>query len=286
MSCACGARYPIVDGVPILTSVDPLLALERDVEPDVAALLAAGLSDDAPYARLLEHVSIYMDACWGDRATPAVDFGARAIVDKLAALPRVARAVELGAGVGRAVAELARTAERVVAIELHVGALRRARRLLAGDTIAYARRASGRHYERATARGIAAPNATLACGDALDPPLAPGMYDRVVALNVLDSVARPRQLLSVMDALCAADGEVIVASPYAWQSAIVDEPLGGADPAATVRAIFESGDALRARYRVLDEADLAWTLRRDTRAQSLYRVHYLRMRKLGAGAAV
>lgn len=266
--CECGRRYPVIDGVPVMHGASDVTAhIERDLDPDVAAALVAGGTDDAPYARLLEHLSIYLDAHWGD--APAMG----SILERIRALPPVTNAVELGCSAGRVVAEL--PAEHVYGLDLQFAAVRRAKRLLAGESVAYARRMIGRHYERAVARGMKR-DATLVCGDALDAPFVPGAFDRVVALNLIDSVPHPRQLVAVVDALCAPGGEIILSSPYAWQSNVMaeDERFGGADPAAAlVEMVVQRG------FAVVDEAELPWTLRRDARSTLIYRTHYLRARK-------
>jgi SAM-dependent methyltransferase/uncharacterized protein YbaR (Trm112 family) len=292
---SCARRYPIVDGIPIVvTDTAAFMArfgtgvLERDLHPDTAGLLAVGGPDDAPYPWLLEHLSIYIDAHWGDRAQPPPDgpgarFGLEALAARLPSLAPVERAVELGCGPGRGLFELARTTDLVVGVDLQMGALRRARRLLRGEPLAYARRAAGRHYVAATVPAPPPPPSPIAlvCGDALDPPLVPGAFDRVVALNVIDAVAAPARLLSVVDGLCAPGGEIVLASPYAWQSGIVAEAerLGDADPAAAVRRRIVDGVELEARYRIVEEAELPWSLRRDARSATAYRVHWLRAHK-------
>ncbi|HEX7836329.1 MAG TPA: hypothetical protein VF469_02640, partial [Kofleriaceae bacterium] len=116
----------------------------------------------------------------------------------------------------------------------------------------------------------------------LDPPLVPGVFGRVVALNLLDSVASPRQLLAVLDGLCQPGGEILVSSPYAWQSSVMadHERIGGADPAVDLAALLRDGTGLGARYQIEDEAELPWVLRRDSRTAVSYSIHYLRARKM------
>jgi SAM-dependent methyltransferase/uncharacterized protein YbaR (Trm112 family) len=301
-NASCRRTYPIVDGIPILVS--DLAAhlgrygigvVERELDPTTQALLAGAGPDDAPYTQLAEHLSIYLDSHWGDHATPPPDgpsqgsaggFGMAALAARLAeraeAAP-VAQAVELGCGVGRGVWELARGARSVVGVDLQHATLRRARRLLGGAPLDYARRVVGRHYTVATIAPPPAPPASVSfvCGDAMDPPLVPGSFDRVVALNVLDAVASPPQIIAVADGLCAAGGEVILASPYAWQSGVVAEEhrFGEAAPADALRRRLVEGTDLEASYTIEDEAELPWSLRRDARSAVVYRVHWLRARK-------
>jgi SAM-dependent methyltransferase/uncharacterized protein YbaR (Trm112 family) len=279
--CECGLRYPVVDEVPIVLPDPTASFVEDELDPAAQARLVVDGPDDAPYPRLLEHLSTYLDAHWGDRAAPAdpTAYAMAQFAARLAALPHVEAAVELGCSAGRIVAELAQRADLVLGLELSLGSVRRARRLLDGEDVAFARRMIGRHYATATIspgdRTVAGGRRQLVCGDALDPPLIPEVYDRVVALNLLDSVARPRQLLRVIAGLCKPGGEVILSSPFAWASHVMDEHerFGGLDPAAEVRALL--GPA----FTVVEEAEVPWTLRRDARSTVSYRTYWLRARK-------
>jgi uncharacterized protein YbaR (Trm112 family)/SAM-dependent methyltransferase len=291
--CDCGRRFPIIDGVAlVLADPGPYLrtematVVERELAPELTALLVEAGPDDEPYARLLEHLSIYLDAHWGDHAEPAPDpgFALAPLIERIAARPHVGVAVELGCSVGRMLSHVA--AEHVIGIDLHVGALRRARRLHDGERVAYARRMIGRHYAAATTQApaslaVAPSRRTLICSDVLDPPLLPDIADRVIALNMLDSVANPRGLLAVIDGLLVAGGEVILATPYQWQSATMAERerLGGSTPEATLVEILREGHGLSRTYTVEDQAEIAWTLRRDARSSVTYRTHYVRARK-------
>jgi uncharacterized protein YbaR (Trm112 family)/SAM-dependent methyltransferase len=292
----CGRRYPILHGIPIvlpdLTSfaTNQLLALSCFDEPETLAVLAAAGPDDAALPRMLEYLSIYLDAHFGDYAVPPPDGpepGCGGTMQWQAVEARklvtVERTVELGCGVGRGLHALSQGAELTVGVEMNFAALLYAHWILRGETVRYARRSIGRHYSPASIHvpAVSSTSVQLICGDALDPPLAPESFQRVVSLNVLDSLQSAPQHLAVVDGLCVPGGEVLVASPFAWQSGVVAEEgrLGGADPAATLHELLTTGTGLSGSYAIGDCRELRWKLRRDSRSAVSYLTHLVRAHK-------
>ena len=84
-----------------------------------------------------------------------------------------------------------------------------------------------------------------------------------------------------MTGLCRPGGELIISSPYHWQSSILedDHRIGGDNPALAVTRMLRAGE-FGARFEIEDEAELPWTLRRDARSAVAYCIHYVRARKL------
>jgi SAM-dependent methyltransferase/uncharacterized protein YbaR (Trm112 family) len=267
----CARVHPAVEGIPVLfrdlAQVDAFGLLAAMEPPEVLAALAAPGPDGAPLPHLVEQLSSYLGT-W--------ESGAEALLDKLRDRPFVDFALELGCGVGAALAELSRGAARVVGLDRSGFLLRAARRLLLGEELRYARRMAGRTYQAASVRGRRVDNVELVCADALEPPFAPGSFGRVVALNLLDNVRSPRALLHHMHQLAAPGAEIVLSSPYAWRDGIVDdaERLPGTDPALALR-----GEMAALGWELEEEAELPWILRRDARASSTYRVHFVRARR-------
>ena len=253
----CGRDYPVTEGIPVLLPAQPL----PDLHGPEAPLLAAAGPDAAPVPHALAQLSTYLGP------------GFEELAAKLRGRPKVPVALELGCGAGSCLFELAAGAELLVGLDRSLFLLRAAGRLAREGELRYWRRVVGRHYQPAEMRRPKLANLELVCADALDPPFAPGTFDRIAALNLLDNVASPRALLHHLALLAAPRAELLISSPYAWRDGIVaeSERLGGADPAEAVRA------ELRALgFRVEEEHEVPWSLRHDARAETHYRVHFLR----------
>ncbi len=261
-----------------------LAAVEGDVHPTLQNVLARTGSKEI--RALVDFRSTYLEAHYADRIDPPSggEWGSR---DLFAALrrsgqKRAAIAIELGCSTGRGLHELAQNADLVIGIDSDLSALRRARRILAGKPVRFARRSIGRNYEAATVLPYKTPvRVALICADALHVPLASNVADRVVALNLIDQVSSPSKALASMDRLCKGGGQLIVASPYFWESNDPADSLDVADPAVRLRVTLSAGMFLSGRYRIDEEMEIPWSLRITRRSTNSYEVHFLSATKLG-----
>ena len=136
----CRGRFPVIDGIPIVVPDLPAFlrsslaqVVERELAPETQALLALAGNDADAWPHMIEHLSIYLDAHWGDRAEPPPDgpaprWGMQQLAERLHARAQepVERAVELGCSVGRGLAELAAGAKLVIGVDLHFAEIGRA----------------------------------------------------------------------------------------------------------------------------------------------------------------
>ena len=202
-------------------------------------------------------------------------------------------AIEAGCSVGADLPTLARVSKRVIGFDSYMTPLRIAHRYISGEEVILPLRDEGRGFslDKDPIRTDALTNVSLVCGDALDPPFLPESADLVVAMNLLDNVTSPLNLLAQLDAILKPGGLLIVASPFNWNDAITppNEQLAGSlDP------VFEglnSAQALiqivegRSRYHthlnysVVDERDLSWVIREHSRCRVEYTVFACALRK-------
>ncbi len=204
----------------------------------------------------------------------------------------VALAVEAGCGVGADLRALRLHARQVIGFDLMTAAIKVARQHLAGVPLPAWRRLEGRHFAHDGDWLLPPVDGVFAClGDALEPPVVPGVADVVVALNLLDNVPDPLVLLTALDAMLKPGGLLILASPFAWRDELTapEAQLGG----GTIPALVELGSpqALAAllsgatpllpdlRHTVLATTDVPWELADHARCRMIFTTHMLLTRK-------
>ncbi len=249
----CQHEYPVIDGIPVIVPDLAKLLSERGIElmlrdeidPQLESLLGDAIGPDSWFDVMRQVQSTYGWDAYADLdpAEPQPQDGAprpgaaRRCLKQLLALASpsstpISRILDLGCAGGRTSMALAQAhpGALVLAADMHLGMLRLARSA-AGGHVSYPRRRIGLVYDRRrfdVAIDGAERTDFWAC-DATCLPVPPGQADLVLALNLLDCVPNPRQLLQSLARAVAVGGRLLLATPYDWstRATAVGAWLGG-----------------------------------------------------------
>jgi SAM-dependent methyltransferase len=306
----------VVDGIPLLianlrqyVADNPLRLLARD---DLSALLESVVGDccgaGSDYDQVRQQVSTYAWEHYGDldpdealgEPRPGTTLAALTTGCGLAEPVPAGPVLEVGCAVGRGSFALAeRTGELVLGVDLHFPMLRLAAGVLREGTVRYARRRVGLVYDRREfpARFDHRENVDFWACDAAALPFAPGTFSLAVALNLLDSIYAPRELLGSIARVLVEGGKAVLSCPYDWAPGAtpLEGWLGGhsqrspsdGSSEAVVRALLTPGSSSTSvdGLRICAERDdLPWHLRLHGRSTMTYRLHLMVATRCGAGA--
>jgi SAM-dependent methyltransferase len=306
----CRFEFPIIAGIPILTAdvrgsiaeyQDELRARD-DLSPWLESILGDCTGPESRYAVTRQHLASYGRGHWGDHdperplARGETVLGVVDAALALAGPPRGAW-LDLGCSFGRASVELvARGADLVLGVDIHLAKLLAARRILATERARYPRRRTGVVYDRVDVP-VAIPDAAKidlwAC-DAAALPLLDGAADGALSLHVIDSIRSPIAHLRETGRVLRAGAPAVFASPYDWSASATPfegwiaghsqrTPHGG-DSATELRRLLSPDDAagLGSGLALTAETDdVPWPVHLHERATMSYRVHVALARKRG-----
>ena len=225
---ACRHEFPVINGIPLvlaglrqlLTDRGVELLLRDDLPAEIESLLGDAIGPDSWFDMLRQMLSTYgwdAYAALDPAEAPADGHGpvpgaAARLVDMLldAAAPAapVQRVLDLGCGAGASSFALAARlpTARVLGCDLHPGLLRLAQAAASGH-VTYPRRRIGLVYDR-RAFPVALEGAGRVdfwAADATAMPLADGVADLIVALNLFDCLPDPLALLREAARLAAPE---------------------------------------------------------------------------------
>lgn len=320
-NAGCRSEFPIIDGMPILLpnlrsyvadNIFQIMARD-DLAAATSSLLGDCCSQNSHLDVTRQHLSCYAWDHYGefdptDRLTEPSD-----VPKEKQPMPQrpgsMARAVRMGleqssfcqmpagplldagCSVGRSAFELAALTSRdVLAIDLNYSMLRLASTILRTGEVKYAKRRGGLVYD-AKRFPVAFENSSRVdfwiC-DAQALPFAEQSFAAAVAMNLLDSVPSPAQLIRSFASALKPGGQLLLASPYDWSAAVtpVEAWLGGhsqrnehAGATAPVIEFLLS----QAGFQIQTEwPEVGWTVRMHERSSMAYGLHMVQCSRLGA----
>jgi SAM-dependent methyltransferase len=297
LACANGCEYPVVDGVPVIvpdvraflaTRAQAVIARE-DLSPAVAGLLADAVDADARQrlsGAVWDHYAEFdpleeTHEVWPGAVARLAHHGLQR------ANPRPDGPIlDAGCGPGRGSFEVARrTGELVLGIDVDLPPLRLAQRVLRDRTVRYDRKRSGAIYDRRefTSKLEKLEQVDFWCCDGLALPFDDGTFAAAAALNVIDRVPAPADLLRSLRRVTRHGGKLILASAYDWTGRDAGAWLGGADGVTSesaLRALLTPGQpgAIDGLVFETEDPDFPWHVRVHDRKTELYRLQVVTAR--------
>jgi SAM-dependent methyltransferase len=303
-SSSCSAEFPILDGIPILTpDARGTLALQfadiarrDDLPPEMLNVIGEACGPGSPLDQARQRLSAYAWDHYGDldpeergSETPpgsCVELLNRGL-QLLDPLPP-GTILDLGCAVGRTSLELGRDERLVVGVDASFSLLTLARKVARRGWVEYGRRRIGLIYD-ARSFDCALPRRDRVdfwLADATAPPFPDQTFAVVVALNLLDCVERPLDVLRSMRRVLQPGGKLLLALPYDWNPSAtpLEGWIGGrsslakhhGDGVPLLRDLLTPGahESSVSGLEWLGSVDDApWRVRSHDRHVSSYRVH-------------
>jgi len=306
----CLSEFPILDGIPLLlpnlrayvaSSIGPIQARD-DLAAETESLLGDCCGPGSPFDVTRQHLSTYAWDHWadldpdevpdevpGDSPGSVVRVLKRAL--ELAGDLPAGPILDLGCATGRtsfALAAQGVTRCQVLGVDLGFPMIRLASAALRQGQVRYPRRRVGVVYDRREFPvQLAGAEAVDFWGaDATALPFRDGTFATIVALNVLDCVGSPYDLLAALPRLLVPGGKALLTCPYDWSPGAtpVEAWIGGhsqrgpaagaSEPALRALLTAEAHPAAIPGLRIVAEDEaVPWRVRLHDRSAVEYRVH-------------
>jgi len=297
---ACWMEFPVIDGVPVivpdppgfLTNARNHVLARDDLPAGLDSVIGDALGPGSEFDTTRQHLNLYARGHFADWTAEAVPSQIAAIMaagmDALGE-PGDGPAIDLGTGVGRGAWELAaRTGGPVVGADLNFSMLRLAQSLMLEGRARFGRRRVGIVYdpvEIVLPAGAASERVDFWAMDCMALPFTGATFTTATALNVVDCIAGPTNMIAETARVLAPGGGALITPPYDWSNAATEPaawmgghsqrgPLGGAAEPVLTATLAQAGLAVTA-----ERHDVPWELAIHARSVMTYRLHMVACRR-------
>jgi putative 4-mercaptohistidine N1-methyltranferase len=200
----------------------------------------------------------------------ALFYPVRCVTEFIPLAGRADRALDLGCAVGRSSFELARTAQKVIGIDLSQRFISAALEVQRTGKIQFRRHEEGNIYTsivRQLDPAIDRTRCRFEVGDAVRLRSDLGTFDFILAANLIDRVHSPRELLATLRKLLDPGGHLLIASPYTWLSEFTptQEWLGAAESLSNTATLHAIQEQLGNGFELVNVRDLPFLIREHVR---------------------
>lgn len=203
----------------------------------------------------------------------ALDYAVRCVTECLnpVALPKGARGLDLGCAVGRSTFELARHCTNTIGIDYSRKFIDAAEIIRESGELSYQRTDEGALTTALLARrpvDVSADQLSFEVGDAMNLRKDLGVFDVVLAANLIDRLHKPSVFLGQLPSLVKPGGQLIVTSPYTWLDEFTPREhwLGGYQrEGMRVATLAGLRLALEEDFTLTDVRDLPFVIREHAR---------------------
>ena len=174
-----------------------------------------------------------------------LDFPVRVVRELLDPCRLPARALDVGCSVGRSAFELARTVRHVIGVDYSSAFIAAANRMKSDGCAECHLVLEGRRTKKLLVQvpdDIDRLRVDFEVGDAMDLRRNFGVFDVVLAANLLCRLPEPQQFLDRLPSLVAPGGQLLLATPFSWLGEFTSEAhwLGGREGCASSFEVLRS----------------------------------------------
>jgi putative 4-mercaptohistidine N1-methyltranferase len=195
-------------------------------------------------------------------------FPRRVVSELLDASAPIGNALDVGCAVGASSFELARSSRKVTGIDFSSAFIRAAEEMKCQTALQATVAFEGKRVQKFTASvpgDIDCSRVSFETGDAMNLRSGLGVFDVVLAANLICRLPEPRRFIERLADLVAPGGQLLLATPFSWLPEFTPEEnwLGGTEGGEPSREIL--ADLLRPAFTLEFTKDLPFLIREHSR---------------------